>query len=152
MIWTAAIALVTLLALVTPWGETAAQPRALPPDHPLEQHRRGIAASQAPIRGRVVAVDEGMLLTDLTLAALARGGIQDGDQVRLRLAGRTLAARLLGAESYRELMLDAAWAETLDVDVVAVAEEGGVVLVGLGAPLADWIGARAGAIVLVEGR
>jgi hypothetical protein len=148
--WTLSISMALFLALSA--EPPSAQPRPLPPDHPLEQHRRGVKVTHSPAQGRVVAVDEGRLLTDLTMAGLAAQGIHDGDQIRIRLKGTTLEARLLALENYRELMSDAAAVETLDVDVVAVADDVGVTLIGLSAALADWTGARTGAVVLVEGR
>jgi len=148
--WTVSVSMALFLALSA--EQSSAQPRSLPSGHPLELHRRGVKATHSPAQGRVVAVDEGRLVTDLTMAALAAQAFHDGDQIRIRLKGTTLEARLLAFDNYRELLSDAAELDTLDVDVVAVADDVGVTLIGLGAPLADWTGVRAGALVLVEGR
>ena len=123
---------------------------------PLEQQRQKLRAPPAVtpvLRGTVVSVRGGIILTSITTADARAAGITDDTALRLSLAGSAFDARFMSPTSYARVVNDPAARKALDVDVVCTLDSNGTLMVvGLGGGLPEGFGILPGAPVTVGKR
>lgn len=118
----------------------------------IPRHAEAQGGGPAPAmvaEGHVIATTADAILISITLDRLP--DLQNHDRLTVRIAGRPLTTRFFDAARYTALLSSPEAREGLDVDVVCTVDAGGgLVIVGLGGALTDWLGAKPRMRVVVE--
>jgi hypothetical protein len=129
------------------------QPRPNPRENtPLERHREMGVTRSTPalvIEGWIAAVQQGAIVTSVSLQDLLAHAVGDGDNVSLEIGGKILAARIVSMPTYLALADNPKAADSLDVDILGVIDDRWewkerLIILGLGGGTADWLRARPG--------
>lgn len=143
--------LATIIALLMPL-------MALADENPLQAHRNRAARNTfdtVQIRAVVAqTIGDSQLVIAIPHGQLKSTPFDEGDRARIHIAGKTLDARFVSMNTYRQLMQNPALRDTLDVDVLCLlddpAQPGAWVVAGLGGGLVEWLQAKPGMIVTIE--
>jgi hypothetical protein len=145
--WLVIIALFTAPLLATGHAESEGLT-------PLQEHRERHARSTPPTAvatGEVTGSTADAILTNIRLAEIETAAVQDDDVLQLTLGGRVLTTRYLDSASFAALQTSAEARDAIDIDVICTIDSGGgLIIVGLGGGLGDWLQAAPGSRVVLE--
>lgn len=118
-----------------------------------DQQLRGSAPKPSE-RGHLMSVDPAGGRAALSVdAASLLDRFEDQDLVIVRVGPRSVLARVVTPETYEAIVGDSGTLDSLDVDVLLVADgASGVFLVALAGALPDWLAASTGAAVRIRRR